>query len=164
MKLDLNTIINGACIIAEGAGAVYLLKKSWDFATNADRVEKAIGKVSRMTDVEIEDSIIEQAVKKAVEAKADDLVKKSEKSMNEQIGSQVKKVIDARTKEVSDRVTSKLNHMVDSMGIQELKNQVLKNASKHIRERLDSDMDDILSDYKERLKLVAKTAKTVWDD
>ena len=163
----LGTLIGFGLI--ELAGGVYLERKSSNLKKTADRIDKIVGDVANKTDIQISDDHVREAIDRAVEKKSADVVRRVEKSFEDEIKATVKGAVADQEKVVAEKVSNKVNHAIDSMGMETVKKRVLKAATERIRSRMDDDIDKILDDYRDRVLGYGRTvnivgSRGIWDE
>ena len=119
------------------------------------KLDGVINKIAESTDVEIEEAIIQKAVKK----KVDNVVGRTiENAANEAVNglkTELEREIRGKVKDEFDLnsgvVKAKMQEEVDKINVEQLRKDVISGAKKAIGEKLKTDTDKILRDYGNKL-------------
>ena len=154
MKFELNnasivTAIIGTCAGVIGIGAaIYSGNK-------ANKVAKKVGltveKLQDLTEVEVSDEIVNRAAEKAAKRAADEEVTRATKTivneLTKYMEDNIKEQINEIYNDTKDSVTEEMKHQVSRISINGLKEEIKRETKRTMIDKLESSMDDILSDY-----------------
>ena len=157
------TVKDVACFVGATAavvGGVYAVKMCKKIADISNSLDKTIKEVSEMTEVEIEDAMIEAAVErrvnvevgKAVAAATTKIVSDLESDMRDDI----KADVDKEKEFLQDSVKDKIEKEVKKINFDDLRRDVVKEAKEAAAKKFESDLDDVLEKYNENLEKVTK--------
>ena len=140
-----------------GVYAVKMCKKLYDLS---QKLDATIQEVSEMTEIEIEDAMINAAVDrrvnvevgKAVAAATTTIVNDLEADMRKDIKDKVEK----ESEYLQEEVKKKIEKEVNKINLDQLKKEVVREAKDTASKKFESDLDDVLEKYNENLEKVTK--------
>ena len=162
-----NDVKNVALIvggIALGCAAVYCVVKVNGMES---MLKVSIKDAAKNTDVTVSDAIVraatDKAVSKAVKSAADAVVENARIDISASVKSTVSDTVNNMYGTIKDAVAKEIADKVSRMDISDLRREVKDLAKTTIMERLEADMDDMLSDYNRQLESVGSIYKTIAD-
>lgn len=162
-----DTLIGFLSIITLGAVgyAVYANRK---LDRVADRFDIATIDLSKdISDVHIEEDVINRAVHIAVDRQAkkaaEDAANDIRKTTNADIKVMVKKEIDDVKDSIHDKTISEIERQVGNIDISNIRKEVINRAKDKAAEKFEDDLDEILEKYNKDLENVSKIYNTIAD-
>lgn len=159
INLSGNNLLGGLAVALVGGLVLDSYIKSRNAKKKGQSIEKkldvAINKIADATEVEIEDAIIQKAVKKKVDKVVGQTI---ENAANEavnglklELDSQIREKVKAEFDLNSGLVKAKMQEEVDKIDVEQLRKEVISGAKRAISDKLKGDTDKILRDYGDKL-------------
>lgn len=144
-------------------GGVFIVGVAWaciKVVQIADKVGMTIDELSKKTSVDIEHSIIDQAVQKAVNREVGPAVVRTSnaavRDISDDIKSQVRKSVHEAYSNVDKLVSDEILRQVANLDIERLKGKVASQAKNDVLKKLDGQLDGVVKDFKNNLDNIAK--------
>ncbi len=143
-----------------GAGACgYLGYRLFKANKLLKKIGVALDKLVGQEEKNIDDQIVEAAVKQAAENKVAKALEQAEndaiKNVKYEIRKQVKEAVEAESKKVTDEVSYEISKQAAEIDIDILKKKITDKAQEKIMQKFDGSLDGILSDFNRNLGNVA---------
>lgn len=143
-----------------GAGACgYLGYRLFKANKLLKKIGLALDKMVGEEEKNIDDQIVEAAVKQAAENKVAKALEQAEndaiKNVKYEIRKQVKEAVEAESKKVTDEVSEEISKQAAAIDLQKLRDQVTEKAKSQILQKFDGSLDGILNDFNRNLGNVA---------
>ncbi len=139
--------ICGGSIILGAIGAVFGIIAVHKMNKMAKKVGKAVDDIADETEVKISESIVEQAVNKAVEEEAADCVHDAMKRAREDVAStmrvEIKKEIDAIYGDLRGKLTDEVDRQVQNISVRDIEREATSKAEQRAFKRFDEAIDGI---------------------
>ena len=149
----------GALGIGFGVKACYEMKKL------SDKVGLSIETLSRSTNVEIEDSMIANAVRHAVDRESGRAVAAAVRTVVNDTQKEIRKDVADGVKQVytdlKSVLTKEVYKQVGEIDISEIREEALEKAQETAAEKLNASMDDILNKFNADLRNVSKIYNSI---
>lgn len=138
------------------AGLGYALGQRKKLNDISDRLDKSIDELSDTITVNVEDTVVKEAINKAVAREVSIVVPKavkaSVKHVEDDISKQVSDEIHSHFQEIRNDVEQEVHRKVTDIDISALKRDVIAAAKKDAADKLEGSLDDILEDFNRNLK------------
>lgn len=171
MKVSINIdkkvlVVTGACLVG-GLIGVSIISKRYNELASAmnkysdtgnklcNKLDASIDEVSKMTQLDITNEIINKGVEKKIEESVGDaIISASESAVRElkdSMASELRKKVEHEVSLNSNMVTDKLNEIVNNIDVEDFKKEVMNSAKADMSKKLDKDMERLLSSYGDKL-------------
>lgn len=124
-------------------------------------------KAAENTEINVSDAIVKAATEKAVGAAvreaASAVVDNARADLRLEIKNEVGATVQNLYSSIKDSVAKEVSEKVGRMDLSDLRRQIKDEAKELIMSRLESDMDDTLSDYNRQLESVSKIYSSIAD-
>ena len=159
-------LVIGFCGLVVGlVGVGYAVGGRKKLGDVADKLNKSIDEISNDMEVDIPQCVIDKAVNKAVEREVERRVQVASKEAVTKVSTDIhKSVADSVNKVYSDidrSVKAEIKKQIALIDIREARREVIAEAKKTVAEKFESDLDDILENYKDELATVSKIYKSI---
>lgn len=128
-------------------------KVSDQITDTTKKLDMSIDDVERKTTVEIDQSIVDAAIDKAVKAKveraANEAVAAVKADMHQTISSKVKKEIDEQYNRISDDVTTKISSEIEGITKEKLSNTISARLTPELKKYGENKIDMMVSDVRD---------------
>ncbi len=143
-----------------GAGACgYLGYRLHKANTLLKKIGLALDKMAGEEEKNIDDKLVETAVKQAAENKVGKALEQAEndaiKTVRHEIKKQVKEAVDAEAKKITDEVSDEIGKQASEIDMDILKKKITDKAQDRIMQKFDGSLDGILNDFNRNLGNVA---------
>ena len=149
MKLDILTIMCGVTTI----GCAYLGNKVRKLSK---MIDSSVEDLSKKTSIEVKQSIVDAAVKKAVDNYAykitNDVSYKLTESMSKKINSSVDSTVQNLKNQQAEEIAMRLKNEVLKISEEDIKEEVTRRVKDTLVDRFKKDVDSISKDYQESLR------------
>jgi hypothetical protein len=137
----------------------------FQFKTINSTVDISIQDLSNKTKVDVEKSIVDKAIQRAVDREVAYQVQHVSQSTVNKIATdlsiQVKRAVNASYSDIQSSVSDEMSKQIAKIDMNELKNDVRTKAKQAILDKFDGSLDDVLSDFNENLKSVTKIYQSI---
>lgn len=165
-----NDVLTLLILVAMG-GAAYAAWRSHDNGKKideiAERIDKTVDDISKGVEVSVDEPIIREAVGKAVKKEVKERVAKAcdaaVELVNHDIRADVSKAVDNKRESLEDDVEEEIKKQIGEIDISKAKNKVIKEASDKAASKFDTELNDILGNYKNTLGNVSKIYQSISD-
>ena len=159
-------LVIGFCGLVVGlVGVGYAVGSRKKLSDVADKLNKSIDEISNDMEVDIPQCVIDKAVNKAVEREVERRVRVASKEAVTKVSTDIhNSVADSVNKAYSDidrSVKTEIKKQIALIDIREARREVIAEAKKTVAEKFESDLDDILENYKDELATVSKIYKSI---
>lgn len=159
-------LVIGFCGLVVGLiGVGYAIGSRKKLGDVADKLNKSIDELSNDMEVDIPQCVIDKAVNKAVEREVERRVRVASKEAVTKVSTDIhKSIADSVNKAYSDidrSVKAEIKKQIALIDIREARREVIAEAKKTVAEKFESDLDDILENYKDELATVSKIYKSI---
>ena len=158
------------CILGIGSAVVaglawYNSKKAQDSAESIQNgFDDAINKIANgIGRVDISNTIIEEAVDRAVEKSVAVASASAISQVKNDILREVRKSVNEAYGDTKDAVAKELERQIGNVDISGIRKEAIAKARDAAQAKLASDMDDILKDYNNKLQSISKVYDSVAD-
>lgn len=128
-------------------------KISNQMSDTTKKLDMSIEDVERKTTIDIEQSIIDAAIDKAVKAKVDlaanEAVAAVKSDMHQTISSKVKKEVDEQYNRISDDVTAKITSEIEGITKEKLSNTITGRLTPELKKYGENKIDMMVSDVRD---------------
>lgn len=142
-------------ILAGLGGLAYAAYQSNKMSKVAQKIDMTIDDVERKANVDVEKSIIDAAIEKAVNRKVDkaatEAVNAIKADMHSTISSKVRKEVDSQFTKISEEVTEKISEQVEAISEDKLVSQVLPRVEKRLTEKGEVTINRVESEMRAKL-------------
>ena len=167
---ELQRLKNGACLVIGGIGlflGVFGVKYAYDKYRNIEKmIGDAASHVSKLTSVDVQDTIIKKAVTDSANRQIDKAVSEAvgviKNDISIQSRSLIKEAVGKRYGEIESVVTNAVNQAVTkNVDVKSLYNETIKEAKKDMVEKLVEKMTDMLdeNDDESMIRILLKAIK-----
>lgn len=165
MKINLNTVLGiGGCVVGL-VGIGYAMGSHKKLGDICKKVGVAIDDLSGRTNVDIPESMVRQAMNKAVDSEMHKVVKSASSKvvndMNREIRTQVSAAVLSKTDSIGGEVTDRIAREVSKINMDVLSSQVAEKAQAAVLEKFDGNLDDILNKFNKDLNNVSKIYNSI---
>lgn len=142
-------ILGGAVLLACGyvGGKLRVLTK---------QIDASVEDLSKKTSIEISQKLMDSAVKKAIEDRADTAAREVSEhltsSMNAKISSTVQDAVARIKKDAIDSVSLRMNSALNDISDADLRREVIEQGKALVAKRFEKDLADISADYRNALR------------
>lgn len=150
-------------VLAIGAGCVGLGVGVYSFFQHRKLVKlfnKTVTNVSELTPVDIQDAIVEQAVRSAASREVGRVVGKAVKASESEIASAAQKkvaaAVEASYKKVGQAVTDQIAAETAKLSYDRLSEEAIEKAKDILTSKFDTKLDDLTEAYSKQIKSVSK--------
>ena len=163
---DLGSVIVGVVGTIVGlTGIGYAIGTHTKLSRVSEKLGKAIDDLADRTEIDISDSIINQAVKEAVEKAADraveeatyDATKELKHDIHRRVSEAIKDEYDTLNKDVLKRITEESS----KIDVNRVRRTIEDAAKKAALEKFDDNLDDILERFNENLNNTSKIYNSI---
>ncbi len=170
-KIDMGDVISGVVLVGIIGFVGYILKGVHKMNRVADMVGRSLDDLVDNVNLEISESIVDEAVKQAAKKEAKIIVKKAAdnavKEIRDDISSEVRNALQSVYSNVKSDVAKELRNQIADLDIDDIKEEAVEEAKNKAAEKFDNALNDILANFNENLQNVVKIyssiAKTVSD-
>lgn len=165
MKFNLNVALGiGGCALGL-IGVGYAVGSHRKLGEVCNKVGIAVNDLASRTEVDIPESMIKQAMNKAVDAEMGRVVRQTSSrvinDMNRDIHNQVSAAVLAKTNDIGGAVTDKIAKEVSKINMDVLSAQVTEKAQAAVLEKFDGNLDGILNKFNADLNNVSKIYNSI---
>ena len=154
-------------IIAGIGGLAYSWYQGQKISGTAKKLDLSLEDISKKTPVEIQRSIVDCAVEKAIDREVrlivSDIARTVRNDVHNEIASEVRKEVDKQYKSLSEEVSDRISDQVANIDEYALKESVTKQAEKKILKKFDGALDGVLGDFNRKLGTVSKIYESIED-
>ena len=158
-------IVCGAILVGVFSFVGYVLKAAHNMNRVADKLGTEIDNIGELSNVDISESVVNEAVYQAAKKKADDLARKASASAVNQvrdiIRTEVKSAVDKAYADVKKSVAEELRRQVADIDISDVKEEVVERAKDKAAEKFESALDGVLNNFNDNLQNVAKIYSSI---
>lgn len=131
----------------------------------ADKIGTSVKRLEEMTEVEVTDAMLRQAIEKVVEKETVTQVKAAVSEITADHKADLRKktteaVADAKDK-VEEDVEAELERKVRAVDIEAMIKRVEKKVASEAASKVDKGMNDLMSEYKNKIRVATDTFKTI---
>lgn len=143
-------VVSVGAAVASGFGFYKLKKLETEINEKIDKGVETIAKACE-GQIDISDTIIEEAVDKAVERNAKVAASTVIDQVHHDILVEVRSAIEEATADVSGDVKKELEKQIGELDIKDIRKSVVKKAADQAQEKFTKDLEDILEQYNKKL-------------
>ena len=165
MTLNKNDILAGAVLSAFAATIIYAIDASRKLKDVSDRLNLAVKDLTSGIDINVSESLINDAVEKEVKKEVKYIV---EKAANKAAGdivsgykSEIRNVVEDEFTKQKGEVAKSLKAKIDDIDIRELKREVVREAKDATAAKLKKDLEDISDKYTEQIESMTSIYSTI---
>ena len=159
---DIFKLVLGSAAIV---GATYMAKACKQLIDIKNKLDRSIGELSEMTEVDISETVIEAAVERKVNAEVSVAVKKATTliiaDLESSMKKEVKKSVEAEYEILSKSVKDKLDKEVENINLEKLRKEVINEAKKAAADKFENDLDDVLEKYNNNLEKITQIYSSI---
>lgn len=165
--------MNNAELLGIGAmiAGVVAVGYSWHSRSKVnqvcDLIENSIDEISRTTDIEVPQSVVDIAIDRAVDREVNNVIRSlSRETVNKVRSDLQKEVKDSVTNSFSDIKTSvsqEVRKQVSLIDISDLKKEIRDEAKEKVISKFDGDLDSLLNEFNQNLQNVSKIYNSIAD-
>ena len=165
MKMNLNVAIGiGGCVLGL-VGVGYAIGSHRKLGDLCNKIGIAVKDLASRTDVDVSESMVKQAMHKAVDAETGRIVRRVStqvvdymvKDIHDQVGS----VVASKKADISGAVTDRIAKEVSKIDMDALSAQVTEKAQAAVLEKFDGNLDGILNKFNNDLNNVSKIYNSI---
>lgn len=148
----------GVCVGCIGVGyAIGAHRKMNDVC---EKIDESIETLCESTPVEIADAVVNEAVKKAADIAATDAVDWATKEVIRDTKRYLRDKIDSAVEDqyssIRDSVAKEIKKKVPDIDMDLIKQEVIKQVKEDASEKLNDSLDDVLTEFKDKLESITK--------
>lgn len=133
---------------------------AWRLKKLGDKYEQAIDTIANDIDVNVDNEIINEAVKKAVDretaSQVDTACQRAIRLVQDDIAHEVRKAVDTEKDHIKEDTKKAIEKKLDNIDISEARKEVISDAQKMVADKLEEDTRVIKNTYEASIKNVAK--------
>lgn len=153
----------GLLVGAFGIGlAIGYKKKNKDVA---NKIDVAIGDISRATTVEIKESIVKKAtidaVNRETSKRAKECANEIRSDIKDKIHKDVSKVINEERSRLRSSVENEINRQITDINIDDVQEEIIERAKNDALRKFNNRLEDIIQDFNDRLKSTVKIYESI---
>ena len=164
MVINKATVAIGVALVGAASAAGLCIANQVKFRKDIKKMEKSM---ADNIDVNIPESMVDEAVKIAVDRATsiyagravNEMVSKLKSDIEREANSAVKKQFNV----VKDSVKSTLESKIGDIDISEIRDEIVEEAKETVADKFKKDLDGILDDYKDNLRNVSKIYQSIAD-
>lgn len=154
-------------IIVGVIGIAYAAWQSKKTEEVSKKLDISLSDLEKSTPVEVKQSVVDEAVRRAVDREVKSAVVESSilvrNDIHSEIEKSVRKEVDSSVKAIKESVAEKISDQVAQIDEYALKETVTKQAEKKILQKFDGCLDGVLGDFNHQLNNVNKIYSSIAD-
>ena len=161
MNKDITNKVAG--LIGFGVGMIgigYAVGTKSKMEKIADKLDKSIDELSNDAPIDISDTVVKEAVRKAAEKEVRYTVRKITETETRK---QVSAIVDSEYSNIKDAVLTEVTNSAAKIDVNRVRGEVEKAAKAQALKKFDDNLDEIMTDYKNNLSNVTKIYKSFAD-
>lgn len=149
------------------AGLGFSIWQSMNMRDTTKKLDLTIDDVSRRTNVEVSDSIVEKAIERAVNRQvnraADEAIDKVRNDIHDEITKRVRKEVDTQYNRIAEETSERVSQQVAEIDEYSFRDRLQKKAEELMLKRFEHDLDGLRTEYSRKLGSQVKTFTAIED-
>lgn len=157
----------GASFVVSTVSIIFAVKSNKRMQKTCNKLDVAVDAIADKVEINVQDEVVEEAIKLAANRYAHDAVRNIEKDiLNEtrkEIAAEVKKSVDLAYANLKAGVKEELDRQIRDIDISGIKKQVIEEASEKAKDKFSNELDSIAARFSSDLESSSKIYKTIAD-
>lgn len=159
-KFDSDALVGLVGFAVGMIGIGYAIGVNSKVAKIGEKLDKSVDELASDVPIEVDDAVVNRAIEKAVAREVNHGV---HKTMEAEVHKQVVGFVNSEYSTIKDTVLSEVTEAASKIDVNRVRADVEKAAKEHALKKFDTNLDDIVNNYKSNLENVTKIYRTFAD-